>query len=346
MFILFMAYALVVLWGMKINLKDKNYFKDYISKDKSTSIKGIFILLVFFSHFNKYASYSGTLDTIYFKIVGLVGQIMVVPFLFYSGYGVMESIKKKGDAYISAIPKNRVLKVFLQFVIATALLIAVKFAVGEEFTLRRIILTLLSWESDWFIFAIICLYIFTYLGFRIIKSEKHLLGVLTVSLLTILYIIILRNFKSRMFYDTVLCYPLGMLYSLYKDKIEKLTGERIYKWMISVIVIGGLATVFKVFGDKTLIPALLGFILAGIFIVILTMRVSLHNKVLNWFGAHLFEVYLLHRIPMIVLEKIGFIKFSPPLSFIVSLTVTAGLSYLYSKMYKKVWALVSGQANK
>ena len=84
------------------------------------------------------------------------------------------------------------------------------------------------------------------------------------------------------------------------------------------------------------IPALLGFILAGIFIVILTMRVSLHNKVLNWFGAHLFEVYLLHRIPMIVFQKIGFIEFSPPLSFMVSLAVTAGLSYLYSKMYKNV----------
>lgn len=340
MFILFMVYAAICLYGIKICLKDKEYFNDYISYDKSTSIKGIFILLVFFSHFNKYASYSRFLDIAYFKIVGVVGQIMVVSFLFYSGYGVMESIKKKGADYVSSIPKNRVLKVFLQFIIATVLVVAVKYAVGENFNLKKILLTFLCWESDWFVFAIIFLYLFTYLSFKIAKNKSYLINVLLIAASTALYIIVLRNFRSRFWYDTVLCYPLGMLYSLYKDKIEKLTADRIYKWIVAVFIVGILTAGLKVLGGNALLSVLLGFMLTGIFIVIVTMRVSLHNKALNWFGAHLFEIYLLHRIPMIILNKLGLIKSIPSISFIICIAATMVLSFYYSKIYKKVWGFI------
>lgn len=346
MFILFITFALVVLWGIKINFKDKDYFKNYISKDKSTSIKGIFILIVFFSHFNKYAVYTNFLDLTYFKIIGLIGQIMVVPFLFYSGYGVMESIKKKGAGYVNTIPKNRILKVFLQFSFAAVLVLAVRYTIGEELGLKKIILTFLCWNRDWFILAIIFLYIFTYLSFKLIKRENYLLNVIVVFLLTVAYIAIISHFKSRYWYDTALCYPLGMLYSLYKDKIEEMTAERFYKWIISLIVLGIGSVALKVLGGNAIIPVLVGFIFTGVFIVILTMRVSFHNKVLNWCGTHLFEIYLLHHIPMMILNKIGFIKFSAPVSFIISLVITIGLSYLYSKIYKRIWALVSNPTNK
>jgi hypothetical protein len=31
---------------------------------------------------------------------------MVVPFLFYSGYGIFEQVKKKGNGYIGSFPKK------------------------------------------------------------------------------------------------------------------------------------------------------------------------------------------------------------------------------------------------
>ena len=36
-------------------------------------------------------------------------------FLFYSGYGVYESIKRKGTPYIDNFSKNRLLKTFIEF---------------------------------------------------------------------------------------------------------------------------------------------------------------------------------------------------------------------------------------
>lgn len=340
MFILFVVYVLVVLWGVKFSVKDKEYFGDYISKDKSTSIKGIFILLVFFSHFNKYATYTGLMDAVYFKIVGVVGQIMVVPFLFYSGYGVMESIKRKGKEYVATIPKNRILKVFLQYAIAMSVVLIIRFAMGEKILFFDVLLTFVCWKRDWFILAIIFLYLFTYLSFKIIKTEKYFINVLLVFTLTVFYIVILCNLKSSYWYDTVLAYPVGMLYSLYREKIEKLTTYRLYKWIFSLLIIGIFAAGLKVFGTENLITVLLGFILTGIFIVIFTTRVSLHNKVLNWVGVHLFEIYLLHQVPIMVLNKIGFIQISPPVSFIIAVTITMMLSFWFAKGYKKLWKLI------
>ncbi|MBR5505641.1 MAG: hypothetical protein IKV73_04980 [Clostridia bacterium] len=70
----------------------KSCFKteyDYLSRDVTTSIKWIFILMVFFSHFNSYVQYTEWLARIYTIPFHLIGQGMVTMFLFYSGYGVM-----------------------------------------------------------------------------------------------------------------------------------------------------------------------------------------------------------------------------------------------------------------
>ena len=45
-----------------------NYFEDYLSLEKTTSIKGIFILLVFFSHFGSYVEFNSIFDLHYVKL--------------------------------------------------------------------------------------------------------------------------------------------------------------------------------------------------------------------------------------------------------------------------------------
>ena len=113
MVIFFIIYVVVVLFGMKLCPKKNGYFTDYLDKDNTTQIKGICILLVVFSHFNAHVTYVSVYDLIYVKILALIGQIMVVPFMFYSGFGVMEQIKKRGQQYIDSFPKKRMFYVFL-----------------------------------------------------------------------------------------------------------------------------------------------------------------------------------------------------------------------------------------
>ena len=79
-------------------------FKRALDKEQTTCINGIFVVFVFLSHFGQYEvmPWNG--------ILLAIGQLMVAPFLFYSGYGIMEQIQKRGDRYIDNMPRKRILK--------------------------------------------------------------------------------------------------------------------------------------------------------------------------------------------------------------------------------------------
>lgn len=63
MLLIFAVYLIFCLYKVKIVSPNSNtYFEGYASKDKSTSVKGIFIILVFFSRFNFYANFTNTWD--------------------------------------------------------------------------------------------------------------------------------------------------------------------------------------------------------------------------------------------------------------------------------------------
>lgn len=51
-------------------------------------------------------------------LIKSAGQLIVVMFLFYSGYGVMESVRSKGTAYIKSIPFKRVLSTLVTILFA------------------------------------------------------------------------------------------------------------------------------------------------------------------------------------------------------------------------------------
>ena len=56
---------------------------------------------------------------------------------------------------------------------------------------------------------------------------------------------------------------------------------------------------------KLFIPMALVF---AVFIVLLSMRISVCNGILQWFGKRVFGIYILQRIPMIVLSHFGMNK--------------------------------------
>lgn len=58
-------------------------FKRALNKEQTTCINGIFVLFVFLSHFGQYETMPWN------NLLLAIGQLMVAPFLFYSGYGIM-----------------------------------------------------------------------------------------------------------------------------------------------------------------------------------------------------------------------------------------------------------------
>ena len=323
MLFVLVAYVFVCIYGIKIHrTSDANY----LSKENTLSIKGIFILMVFMSHFNAYCEFSGKYDGLYLLPFKLIGQGMVTMFLFYSGYGVMESIRKR-ENYVNGIPKNRMLNVLFQFDIAVLPFAILKLVLGEKITISRFVLSLIGWESlgnsNWYIFAILVLYAFTYISFKIFK-KKHWAGALGVFVLTLFYIVFILLCKKGVYWcDTALCYSLGMFWSLGREKLDKIINKNIFVYILLVFV--------SVIGFFLINNAYIRQLFLTVGIVLVTMRLEFGNKILKWCGDHLFELYILQRIPMIIFDRTGFIEFNMYLSFVFSLCITVLLAILFKK---------------
>lgn len=326
--------ALVTVYGMKI-YGPKDFNKEYISRNNSTAVKGIFVFLIFMSHFLQYYSVVDSFDNQYKEIRLFLGQLIVVMFLFYSGYGIFESVKRKDIAYIKGFPKNRVLKTLFHLDLAILIYFIRNLIMGVSMTTDKVLLSLIGWStignSNWFMFAILVLYLVVYASFMIFRKNKAL-ALLSTTLLTVVYIIVMREYSgmASYWYNTSLCLPLGLWYSYFKDKIEAvfMKNNIVYHIILAVIF-----TLFMVthYNKNPLTVYIFWTLLFTLFIVLVTMKVKIGNKALYWLGNHVFSVYILQRLPMSIFVKFDAIASNRYLFFILSFVATAIISELFDR---------------
>ena len=306
--------ALLLLCLAGIGFRFKNGFEDYMSPAKTGAIKGIFVVIVLYSHVRQYISvpHAGE-NKLFFDVLYFFGQLMVVMFLFYSGYGIAVSVSKK-DGYIKTLPKRRILKVWLDFAIAVMIFFFVALALGKNYDLERVLWSLVGLKSlgnsNWFIFVIIVLYILTVIAFGITGGKKHFLaGVIVMTVLSAAATAVLWYFfdEQNWWYDTVMCYPLGMWYYIAKPYLDKKLLPSFVKWLLAVAACVASFLFLRMLFVET--KSRVAFIpMAMIFavgVVLISMRISINNGVLRWFGSRVFGVYILQRIPMIILQHFG-----------------------------------------
>lgn len=122
---------------------------NYIAKSSTNVIKGLFIALIFMSHIQGYIQKSGYEytnwgDDMVLGIQEAMGQLVVVMFLFYSGYGVMEQYRLKVQAYVSTMPKKRILTTLLNFDVAVCLFILADLLLGVPISFSQCLQSLIS----------------------------------------------------------------------------------------------------------------------------------------------------------------------------------------------------------
>lgn len=338
MFIILTAFILVCVYGMKF-APLKGFNENYLSFADTTAVKGIFVFLVFISHFTQYYQMSTAFDNPYKLLKAILGQLIVVMFFFYSGYGIIESVKKKGSGYIKTFPKNRCLKTLLHLNIAVLLFLIFDLIIGQKVTLYKFVFALIGLESignnNWFIFTITVMYLLIFISFTIFKKNK-LPVICIVTLMSVVFVVVMMRLKDDWYYNTVLSMPAGMWYSYFKDKIEKFVIKNNFTYLLVCAVIG----VGFLFSYKNRVDSIafyeLHAVFFGLLIVLFTMKVHLGNKVLEWFGNHVFSVYVLQRIPMIALGQVEVISSNEYLYFALSLILTVIISELFDRAMKVI----------
>ena len=306
MIITFLAAVLLTLIGVRFHRQGIR--PDYISISSTMAVKGFFVLLVFLRHYKGFVELEGPLDQPFLTLDSWLSQLIVALFLFYSGYGVYLSWMKKGDAYRRTMPKKRLLATLLHFDLAVLLYMILNWILDNDYGLRKNISALLAWEtignSNWFVWVILMLYLVTWAALTLIPSRVGQLTAVTVA--TGVYALIFHQVYPDFWwwYDTAFCYAAGMWYACFQPQIEGFLSRDSRYWG----TLAGTAAVFLVlfyFRDTAIPVYQLLSVVFSLLVVLVTMKVRLGNKVICWFGQQVFTIYILQRLPMIVLERLG-----------------------------------------
>ena len=339
--VLWYLLILIVLLA-DVQVCKSGFFRDYLGKEQCSAIKGIFILLVFLGHAIldiKHCGYSfdRSIDWLAQAIHKEMGQLVVVMFLFYSGFGVMKSLQSKGRTYLAAYPKSRLLTTLFNFDVAVCCFILLALIKGESLSFSKIALSFIGWDdfgnSNWYIFVILCCYLAFYLIFQVAESRLGI-GIVALSLITLAGMVALYYFKTPHWYNTMLVFPAGVAYASFSDKLEPLIQKK-YGLVLALLIVAFLSLHLLMkahplhgltFNAKSIVFALL--------IIALTMKVRIGNKLLYWCGLSLFPIYIYQRIPMNAIRFWGgdaWVCSNPNLFIGVCFVITVGIALLYNK---------------
>ena len=338
MTILLLILLLLCLWGIRFS----GFHRDFLSPAGTTAVKGLFTFLILFSHARGYLQLSASwIDSVYVTVQNHLGQLIVALFFFYSGYGIWESFRKK-DRYEKNFFRKRILKILIHFDIAVLLYIVVQLFIPIVYPARAYLLCWVGYESvgnsNWFIFVILCLYLAALMGMYFHRKAGRW-GIPVVLLLTAVLWAALRfgAGKESWWLDTMAVFPLGMAASAVREPLVRLLQKRGMP-----MVLTGLALLLFA-GWKVVAGNDVYGIAACLFcclVVTASAWIKVDNPVLQWAGKNAFTIYIIQRLPMIVLTALGLNKQPAvflPVAFLLTFLLAEGLSRLYERIDNKLF---------
>ena len=347
--VVFLALLLLIaLVGIRPNKRST----DYLSRDITTSVTGIFALIIFCSHFLSYIEPSNltAIDVPLSFVMSSLGQLMVSPFLFFSGFGVFESFKKKGESYSNTMPKNRMFKVYFSFFLAWVLFACVSLYFKSDYSIEDYLLSVVGirsiGNSNWYVVVIILLYLISFVSFKISKGNRNIAIAIHTVLTPVLYVALWLSGLGSWWYNTLVCYLFGSWYSFTKEKIDSFLAKRraygILFFIFSLVFFAGLYIAHSKIRIESLSHVL--YLLVNLFfclsLVSFLYLFSLKKKVLLFFGGNCFWIYILQRLPMIVLSRSETIHNNIYVFFVLCFVSTVVLSFILNKSVSYIWRIV------
>ena len=338
--ILLILLLLVFPCKLKLRTIDTAIYNDYLSKENTLAIKGFFVTCVLFSHSKDYIDLSSDfLDNSFNFVSNFLGQLIVVMFLFYSGYGIFESFKTKGQTYIDKFISKRFFPTWVNFAICMVLFVIFNLIFRREYSLTDVLLSFTGWtsigNSNWFMFVTFALYILFFISFQFTKKLKPIYRLIVFTLATTLLISGLFFVKESWWWNTISCFVLGMWYSFFKDKIDVFVGKNNYNYVICICIAFAVFVLTFLLKREWEIGYCFYAMSFAIIVVIATMKIKFNSIVCSFLGKHVFSIYILQRMVFISISftNLNDYKF---IFVIVAYSIIICIAVLYDYCYKKI----------
>lgn len=313
----------------------------YMSRERTCMVNGFFIWVVFVSHMNGYNVDVWLGDKAVLKCVRQLGQCCVATFFFYSGYGIMVSLKRK--EYIKQLILNRLPTLTMYMTMAVCTFWLVQSLNGNELSIRQILLSCVGWSSignsNWFIFVTLIAYLIIAVSWGLV----HRVGTFAVVVLTAVFFVcliaILLCYKEYWWYDTCLCIPAGMLFSLTRERIEQaIKKSKLPAWIPGILVVPLSLIMYRYLGRWPYLNNISAILFAfGITLVFSCISLKHTPRFLCWCGGFgLFFLYIFQRIPMLIGARAGWNAKFPFMYQLFCVIVTVFIAWCASKIFPKI----------
>lgn len=302
----------VVLLLYKIQYNKNGFNSDYLSVDTTQTMRGIFMLDVVLFHFC--LEY---LDVEQKALSVCYGDDAVKIFFFLSGYGLVCSYKKKGDAYLKGFFSHRIAKIAIPFIVAVIPYVIMfsntnYYLPDTSLTLKNMFLLFFKYGytvvyNAWYVVELIILYVLFYISFKISKGnfEKgvNIAVVGTMICMCAFYIIYLNTEWLHIWYYSTYAFAMGIIWSAKEEKIIDFIHKHFNPilWVTCITVV--LIVIFRreiihQFSNDNYIMSrniILGpFIIFGV--IIGSMKIKVNCPIWKFFGKISYEAYLIHGI--------------------------------------------------
>lgn len=304
-----------------IGVQKNDLIEPALTKDATVSIRGIGMLLIIFAHA---IGDHIVPETFFFYVSAILG---VSACFLVSGYGLYKSHIRTQN-YMHGFLVLKFSRCLIPYFILYILYLLVSAATGTLPTLSHIGTELITLRMDglllWYLKIQLLLYIFFWIVFRFIASEKLRLPALFVFVLVYILIAWRCGIKSH-WYNTCLFFPLGILMAKYEVKILTFCRTRLVL-LSSFALLLGLFGVIYLFGRLNMDWLIdNAYMLAFNILLVGLFQILKNSKLLYIIGTYSMEIYLVHLL-LLTANPFQFFNPTKGISYLILLALTILIS--------------------
>lgn len=325
---LVIAYIIMlIIFILSFKRKDSNEM--FLSKDDSQGLKGISAILIVLHHLSQRVGIN-ILTLPYIEI----GKYSVALFLFLSGFGVMSSYLNNKN-YLSGFLKNRILTIYVPFVISNIIFIIIYLVKGQSFNNMDIIKYTLGIKLIdnvmWFIYSIVIFYLIFYISFKFTTIKR---GIIIFLIGTFIYLIlgIVLDLGTTIT-NIAFSFAGGIFVAAYKENFIRFLNKKYVFKIIVIIAILGITRIISIISSNIFIREFIlniSTLSYAILLVSLSKRFKLTGNITALLSGISFEIYLLHNKLITVIPNInGSIIIG--IMYFITLVI---LSYIFMRVNK------------
>lgn len=286
---------------MKTTITGMNRQSDrqLLDRASTSQLRGWAMILITMHHVAQYL-HQGFTDyswmPSYSMLTQQLGYIGTGIFFFLSGYGMLCSLRHK--SVTGTYAASKAYKLLVPYLICRLFTLAQICISGHSVNLWSYLVNVLTFHRSWFFQVIVALYVIVLLLFRVSKNEKRNVAVVALLCLAWLPAAYLGMGLAKWWYNSILCFPLGMLFALCMPIIRK--HERLVCTVAAAVCLTCLCMKLYVFRAHSIGYEILAAMGVSVVSASLFSRLTLHSKAIAFIGDKSLYFYCLQGVVALV----------------------------------------------